>query len=236
MADDTGRGVTGSGIPPNAFVGAVTDTGPQFPTVNTGSATVGSFQLVTQDGSPLDPSGPVNGVTLSAEGAPGFLSPGQTADPLYDALDPTPGGGVTGSVLISPLIRPGTVSSVDYNHYSWLRTMEDVFNVSAGRTTLYPAPGPCPAGSTARVIWATPPSRVCGHSGRTSSPIRGGTGDRPPAGRARPRRLPRPVASSVAHHGGGAGLPRRRRGGPLVVARTGGTSWPPRPPPALWRP
>ena len=31
-------------------------------------------------------------------------------DPLYDATDPTNGGGDTGSVLISPFIRPGTVS------------------------------------------------------------------------------------------------------------------------------
>jgi hypothetical protein len=133
VADDTGRAVTGTNIPPNSFVGAVSDTGPQFPTVNTGSATVGSFQLVGQDGSPANPTGPVSGITLSAEGAPGFLAAGQTPDPLYDATDPTPGGGVTGSVLISPFIRPGTVSNVDYNHYSWLRTMEDVFSVWAGR-------------------------------------------------------------------------------------------------------
>ncbi len=143
VADDTGRGVTGTDIPANAFVGAVTDTGPQFPAANNGSATVGSFQLVSQDGSPLDPTGPVSGVTLSAEGAPGFLATGETADPLYDAIDPTPGGGPTGSVLISPFIRPGTVSNVDYNHYSWLRTMEDVFNVSSGRdhTPLSPGAG-----------------------------------------------------------------------------------------------
>jgi Phosphoesterase family len=32
-------------------------------------------------------------------------------------------------VLISPYIHPGTVSTVSYNHYSWLRTMEDLFNV-----------------------------------------------------------------------------------------------------------
>ena len=35
-------------------------------------------------------------------------------------------------MLISPLIKPGTVSTVDYNHYSWLRTMEDLFKVSDG--------------------------------------------------------------------------------------------------------
>jgi hypothetical protein len=28
--------------------------------------------------------------------------------------------------LISPLIKPGTVTGTYYNHYSWLRTMEDL--------------------------------------------------------------------------------------------------------------
>ena len=50
-------------------------------------------------------------------------------DPLFDATDATNGGGDTGSVLISPYIQPGTVSTVYYNHYSWLRTMEDLFDV-----------------------------------------------------------------------------------------------------------
>jgi hypothetical protein len=40
-----------------------------------------------------------------------------------------PGGGRIGAVLLSPLIRPGTVSTVDYNHYSLLRTIEDIFGL-----------------------------------------------------------------------------------------------------------
>jgi phosphatidylinositol-3-phosphatase len=39
------------------------------------------------------------------------------------------GGGRTGTVLLSPFIKPGTVSSTPYNHYSLLRTMEDIFGV-----------------------------------------------------------------------------------------------------------
>jgi len=46
--------------------------------------------------------------------------------------DATPEAGDTGSVLISPYISPGSVSTVDYNHYSWLRTMEDLFDVRKG--------------------------------------------------------------------------------------------------------
>jgi hypothetical protein len=132
LADDTGREVTGTNIPANSFVGAVTDTGPDFPTSNTGSATTGSFQLVSQNGTPVDPTGTVTSITLSAEGDPSDLAPGQTPDPLFNATLPTTGGGDTGSVLISPFIKPGTVSSVYYNHYSWLATMEDIFNVKAG--------------------------------------------------------------------------------------------------------
>jgi hypothetical protein len=64
----------------------------------------------------------VSGVSLSAR------TPG--SDPLFNATSATNGGGDTGSVLISPFIKPGTVSTRFYNHYSWLRTMEDLFVVS----------------------------------------------------------------------------------------------------------
>ena len=40
-----------------------------------------------------------------------------------------PGGGRVGAVLLSPLIKPGTVSTVPYNHYSLLRTIEDIFGL-----------------------------------------------------------------------------------------------------------
>jgi phosphatidylinositol-3-phosphatase len=40
-----------------------------------------------------------------------------------------PGGGRIGAVLLSPLIRPGTVSTVPYDHYSLLRTIEGIFGL-----------------------------------------------------------------------------------------------------------
>lgn len=142
VADDTGRQVvdtadtTGPGgtspIPADTFVGTVSDTGPNPAATPSSPVVNGSFQLVDKAGNPVTPTGAVSKITLSAEGAPGFLTAGQTADPLYDATDATPGGGDTGSVLISPLIKPGTVSSTYYNHYSWLRTMEDIFGVGKG--------------------------------------------------------------------------------------------------------
>ena len=40
-----------------------------------------------------------------------------------------PGGGRIGAVLLSPFIAPGTVSDVPYNHYSMLRSVEDIFGL-----------------------------------------------------------------------------------------------------------
>ena len=41
-----------------------------------------------------------------------------------------PGGGQIGAVLLSPFIAPGTQSDVEYNHYSLLRSLEDMFGLS----------------------------------------------------------------------------------------------------------
>ncbi len=57
-----------------------------------------------------------------------------TAQPGDQAFgqDTTPGGGITGSVLISRFVKPGSVSDQPYNHYSWLRTAEDLAGVTTG--------------------------------------------------------------------------------------------------------
>lgn len=55
-----------------------------------------------------------------------------------------PGGGRIGAVLLSPYIRPGTVSAVPYNHYSLLRSVEDIFGV--GHLGYAAAPGLQPFG------------------------------------------------------------------------------------------
>lgn len=39
------------------------------------------------------------------------------------------GGGRVGAVLLSPFIKPGTISTVPYNHYSMLRSVEDIFGL-----------------------------------------------------------------------------------------------------------
>jgi hypothetical protein len=40
-----------------------------------------------------------------------------------------PGGGRTGAVLLSRFIRPGTRTTKAYNHYSFLRSMQDLFGL-----------------------------------------------------------------------------------------------------------
>jgi Phosphoesterase family len=39
------------------------------------------------------------------------------------------GGDRTGAVLLSPLLKPGSVSEIPFNHYSLLRTVEDIFDI-----------------------------------------------------------------------------------------------------------
>jgi phospholipase C len=43
---------------------------------------------------------------------------------------PGPGGGRTGTVLISQHVQPGSTNSTAYNHYSLLRSLENVFGLS----------------------------------------------------------------------------------------------------------
>jgi Phosphoesterase family len=123
VATDKGRSVTGTGVPAGAFVGEVSDSFVNATTPNQSGGFVdsGAFALVNASGEPLATTGAVSGITLGAR------SP--SSDPLFNSTDPTTGGGDTGSVLISPYIKPGSVSTVYYNHYSWLRTMEDLFAV-----------------------------------------------------------------------------------------------------------
>jgi phosphatidylinositol-3-phosphatase len=63
--------------------------------------------------------GEVNSLGYSDPSHPDINEPG-----LYG-----PGGGKTGAVVLSKFIKPGTVSTKPYNHYSQLRSIEDVFGL-----------------------------------------------------------------------------------------------------------
>jgi phospholipase C len=57
--------------------------------------------------------------------SPGYRSPiGMNGPGLVG-----PGGGRIGAVMLSPFIRPGTVTSTAYNHYALLRSVEDLFDL-----------------------------------------------------------------------------------------------------------
>jgi hypothetical protein len=47
----------------------------------------------------------------------------------HEALSMQPGGGDSGAVLLSPFIKPATVTAVPYNHFSLLRTIQDSFGL-----------------------------------------------------------------------------------------------------------
>jgi len=51
--------------------------------------------------------------------------PGQRYPPGFNG----PGGGRIGALVLSPFIRPGTVSHQPYNHYALLRTVETIFGL-----------------------------------------------------------------------------------------------------------
>jgi phosphatidylinositol-3-phosphatase len=52
--------------------------------------------------------------------------PGATLKPGFNG----PGGGRIGAVVLSPFVKPGTVSAEPYNHYSLLRTVEELFGLA----------------------------------------------------------------------------------------------------------
>lgn len=54
-----------------------------------------------------------------------------------------PGGGHVATVVVSPFVRPGSTDATAYNHYSMLRTLEDLFGVGhLGEAAAAPAWGP----------------------------------------------------------------------------------------------
>ena len=73
-----------------------------------------TFDEADVDGGPADATACCNEMPGPAAALPGITGPG---------------GGRIGTVLISPFIRGGTVSTVPYNHYSTLATIEDLFGL-----------------------------------------------------------------------------------------------------------
>jgi hypothetical protein len=102
--------------------------------------------------------------------------PGPAApQPGSEGPIPGPGGGATGAVLVSPFIKPGTVTANAYNHYSLLRSVEDFFGVA--HLAFASRAGPAPFGTDV----FTNPHAAGGSasSGAGSGSGASGTGPRP---------------------------------------------------------
>ncbi len=61
----------------------------------------------------------------SYDASPGYKAPNGMNGPGLVG----PGGGRIGAILLSPFIRPGTVTTTPYNHYALLRSVEDLFGL-----------------------------------------------------------------------------------------------------------
>jgi hypothetical protein len=65
----------------------------------------------------------------SESGAEGCCVEDHPNTPNAGGQTPGPGGGRTGTVVVSRFVTPGTTSDKPYNHYSLLRTVEDLFGL-----------------------------------------------------------------------------------------------------------
>jgi phosphatidylinositol-3-phosphatase len=77
----------------------------------------------------------------SESGADGCCVEDHPNTPNAGGQTPGPGGGRTGTVVVSNFVKPGTTTDHPYNHYSLLRTVEDLFGLSplgyAARSTAF---------------------------------------------------------------------------------------------------
>ncbi len=89
------------------------------PAYREGGMIVVTFDESGDDDDATSCCGEVESSGLDDPSHPNVNQPG-----LYGA-----GGGKVGAVVLSPFVAPGTVSKAPYNHYSLLRTIEDVFGL-----------------------------------------------------------------------------------------------------------
>jgi phosphatidylinositol-3-phosphatase len=77
-----------------------------------------------------EPSGPnTNTPGMPPLNAPQYRTGAYSNEIITLGSNGISGGGRTGTVLVSPFINPGQVSAHPYNHYSTLRTIEDIFGL-----------------------------------------------------------------------------------------------------------
>ena len=70
------------------------------------------------------------GPNISAK-RPGRLRLVNTATKVENIVFNGYGGDRIGALLLSPFVKPGSTSSIAYNHYSLLKSLEDIFQLGA---------------------------------------------------------------------------------------------------------
>jgi phosphatidylinositol-3-phosphatase len=70
------------------------------------------------------------GPNISVE-RPGHLRLVNTATQVINVIFEGYGGDRIGALLLSPFVKPGSSSSIAYNHYSLLKSLEDIFQLGA---------------------------------------------------------------------------------------------------------
>lgn len=112
----------------NVYLGEITASPNPGDSTAAATAYVSNVPFVDNLGNPVTAAGAAAGsqVAFAVSDAPATSSD-TSQDPFFDAYDATMGGGDSGAIVISPFVKPGTVSNNDYNHYALLRTLEDIF-------------------------------------------------------------------------------------------------------------
>lgn len=122
-------------------------TEPAYPNQPAGTAPTSTPSTADASGPPADPATTTTSTTPASTTSttpadPATTTPASTtpAAPLPPGADSaTGGGGRVGLLLISKFVKPGSVNSVStYNHYSLLRSIEDLFAVQPTGYASYP--------------------------------------------------------------------------------------------------
>jgi hypothetical protein len=117
------------------YLGQVTNSANAGDSTSASSAYTSNVPLVDSEGNAVQAlSGAAGSQVAYVVSDTSSNSAVTSNDPFFDPYDATLGGGDSGAVVIGQDITPGTVSNSYYNHYSLLRTLEDVFGEQSNGT------------------------------------------------------------------------------------------------------
>ena len=105
-----------------------------------------TFDQAPQTGPAADPSSCC--ATPEYPNLPAPPPPTSTEPPATGAVKPSGGGGQVGMLLLSPYVAPGTIDEAAYyNHFAFLRSVEELFELEPLGYAAEPALTPFEAGT-----------------------------------------------------------------------------------------